>query len=140
MARQKEIIQAQKYPLLRDIPTFLYSLFPSQIFFATPHSASTSIALFSAAGSHSYFSITLSFCLSLLFSYFLLRLSTTSSFQLRFQQLFFSLSRLPQNVLRLYSTLLLSSLICSCFAKGLYSIFFLKFQMLDAGNSVVKQL
>lgn len=27
MARQKEIIQAQKYPLLRDIPTFLYSLF-----------------------------------------------------------------------------------------------------------------
>lgn len=58
MAREKMIMMAQRYPLQRDIPTFLYFLcFPYTFFFATPHSMSMSTAVFSAAVSHSYFSI-----------------------------------------------------------------------------------
>ena len=119
-------------------PVFL--VFPSYSFLCHPSLNFHSIAVFSAAVSHSYFSFTLSCCLSLLLSYFLLNSSTTSSFQLRFQEIFFSLSRLPQNPLPLYSTALLSNLVGSCLAKGLYSICFLEFQLLDAGNSEIKQL
>lgn len=144
MARQMEIIQAQKYPLLRNIPTFLYSLFfLHPFFFATPHSFKSMNVTQQQRiqqQTHSYFSITLSFCLSLLLSYLLLNSSTTSSFQLRFQQIFFLLLRLPKNLLPLYSTPLLSNLAGLCLARGLYSIYLLKFQMLDARNSKIKQL